>query len=106
VDRDRLTGGSQLDPLSGPDRGGGHAQLSIPTVRDRIVQAAAKVVLEPIFEADTLMQSCDVLGRWPASKAMQHARDRTCRLTLRSRPLLPVEVLVDDVNRFLRGWSA
>src|SRR5206468_6107500 len=26
--------------------------LSIPTVRDRIVQAATKTVLEPIFEAD------------------------------------------------------
>src|SRR6266508_4484969 len=28
--------------------------LSIPTVRDRIVQAAVKVVIEPIFEADFL----------------------------------------------------
>lgn len=28
--------------------------LSIPSVRDRIVQAAAKIVLEPIFEADML----------------------------------------------------
>jgi retron-type reverse transcriptase len=26
--------------------------LSIPAVRDRIVQAACKIVLEPIFEAD------------------------------------------------------
>src|SRR5205823_9983302 len=26
--------------------------LSIPTVRDRIVQAALKIVLEPVFEAD------------------------------------------------------
>jgi RNA-directed DNA polymerase len=26
--------------------------LSIPAVRDRIVQAALKIVLEPIFEAD------------------------------------------------------
>jgi RNA-directed DNA polymerase len=26
--------------------------LSIPAVRDRVVQAAAKIVLEPIFEAD------------------------------------------------------
>src|SRR5246500_1662291 len=26
--------------------------LSIPTVRDRVVQAAAKIVIEPIFEAD------------------------------------------------------
>ena len=28
--------------------------LSIPTVRDRVVQAAVKIVLEPIFEADFL----------------------------------------------------
>jgi RNA-directed DNA polymerase len=28
--------------------------LSIPSVRDRIVQAAVKIVLEPIFEADML----------------------------------------------------
>lgn len=28
--------------------------LSIPSVRDRIVQAALKIVLEPIFEADFL----------------------------------------------------
>ena len=28
--------------------------LSIPSVRDRIVQAAAKIVLEPVFEADFL----------------------------------------------------
>jgi group II intron reverse transcriptase/maturase len=28
--------------------------LSIPTVRDRVVQAAVKIVLEPVFEADML----------------------------------------------------
>ncbi|MDQ3688738.1 MAG: hypothetical protein M3406_01615 [Chloroflexota bacterium] len=28
--------------------------LSIPAVRDRVVQAAARIVLEPIFEADML----------------------------------------------------
>jgi hypothetical protein len=28
--------------------------LSIPPVRDRIVQAAVKIVLEPVFEADFL----------------------------------------------------
>jgi RNA-directed DNA polymerase len=28
--------------------------LSIPTVRDRVVQAAVKIVIEPIFEADML----------------------------------------------------
>ena len=37
---------------------------------------------------------------------MQHARDRIRELTRRSRLLLPVEVIVDEVNRFLRGWAA
>jgi RNA-directed DNA polymerase len=35
-----------------PKAAGGQRGLGIPTVRDRVVQAAAKLVLEPIFEAD------------------------------------------------------
>ncbi len=35
-----------------PKRGGKFRRLGIPTVRDRVVQAALKTVLEPIFEAD------------------------------------------------------
>jgi len=37
-----------------PKAGGGERPLGIPTVRDRVVQMAAKLVLEPIFEADFL----------------------------------------------------
>jgi RNA-directed DNA polymerase len=37
---------------------------------------------------------------------MKHARDRVRELTRRSRLLLPVDVIVEDVNRFLRGWAA
>jgi group II intron reverse transcriptase/maturase len=46
------------------------------------------------------------LARWPADKAMRHARDRIRDLTARSRLLLPPEVVVQEVNMFLRGWLA
>jgi len=35
-----------------PKPDGGKRPLGIPTIRDRVVQMAAKIVLEPIFEAD------------------------------------------------------
>ncbi|WP_346101243.1 hypothetical protein [Nonomuraea maheshkhaliensis] len=34
-----------------------HRRLGISTVRDRVVQASLKLVLEPIFEADFLPRS-------------------------------------------------
>jgi RNA-directed DNA polymerase len=46
------------------------------------------------------------LARWPADRALQHARDRIRELTVRSRLRLAVEVIVEDVNRFLGGWTA
>jgi group II intron reverse transcriptase/maturase len=46
------------------------------------------------------------LARWPASKAMQRLRDRVRELTARSRLLLPVDVIVDQVNQVVRGWAA
>jgi RNA-directed DNA polymerase len=45
--------------------------LSIPSVRDRIVQAAAKIVLEPIFEADMLDCSFGFRPRRSAHDALQ-----------------------------------
>jgi len=35
-----------------PKGNGGERPLGIPTIRDRVAQMAAKIVLEPIFEAD------------------------------------------------------
>ena len=46
------------------------------------------------------------LARWPADKAMQHARDRIRELTRRSRLLLDPKWIVEDLNRFLGGWAA
>jgi RNA-directed DNA polymerase len=51
-----------------PKPGGGSRPLGIPTVRDRVAQAAAKIVLEPIFEADFL--SCSY-GFRPKRSALQ-----------------------------------
>jgi RNA-directed DNA polymerase len=46
------------------------------------------------------------LARWPSDQAMRRARDRLRELTPRSRLLLPIEAVVEDMNRFLRGWGA
>jgi RNA-directed DNA polymerase len=35
-----------------PKPGGGQRPLGIPTTRDRVVQTAVKLIVEPIFEAD------------------------------------------------------
>jgi Group II intron, maturase-specific domain len=45
------------------------------------------------------------LARWPSDRAMQRARDRITALTVGSRLWLPVEEVVKDLNRFLRGWA-
>ncbi len=45
------------------------------------------------------------LARWPSRRAMQHARDRVRQLTAHERLLLPVEQVVQDLNRYLRGWA-
>jgi hypothetical protein len=45
------------------------------------------------------------LARWPSRQAMQRARGRVRELTDRRRLREPVEDVVQDVNRFLRGWA-
>ena len=45
------------------------------------------------------------LARWPARKAVRHARDRIRSITDRSRLLVPVEQIVKELNLFLRGWA-
>ena len=45
------------------------------------------------------------LARWPSRKATQHARDRIREITGRERLLVPAEVIVTELNMFLRGWA-
>ena len=48
--------------------------LGIPTVRDRVVQMAAKLVLEPIFEADFCPDSYGFRPRRSATMALERLR--------------------------------
>jgi hypothetical protein len=45
------------------------------------------------------------LARWPSDQAMQRARGRIHELTDRRWLRLPVEEVVQNLNRFLRGWA-
>jgi len=53
--------------------------LSIPSVRDRIVQAALKIVLEPVFEADMLPCSFGFRPKRGAHDALQVLVDEAWR---------------------------
>jgi RNA-directed DNA polymerase len=57
-----------------PKPRGGKRPLGIPTVRDRVVQAAAKIVLEPIFEADFLSCWYGFRSKRSATAAMERLR--------------------------------
>lgn len=57
-----------------PKRSGGERHLGIPAVRDRVVQTAAKLVLEPIFEADFAECSYGFRPRRSAHQARERIR--------------------------------
>jgi RNA-directed DNA polymerase len=57
-----------------PKPQGGKRPLGIPTVRDRVAQAAAKIVLEPIFEADFAPCSYGFRPKRSATQAMERLR--------------------------------
>jgi RNA-directed DNA polymerase len=57
-----------------PKPDGGKRPLGIPTVRDRVAQQAAKLVLEPIFEADFAPVSFGFRPKRSATQAMERVR--------------------------------
>ena len=57
-----------------PKSDGRKRPLGIPTVRDRVVQMAAKLVLEPIFEADFLPVSYGFRPKRSATDALETLR--------------------------------
>jgi RNA-directed DNA polymerase len=57
-----------------PKRSGGERPLGIPTVRDRVVQTAARLVLEPLFEADFQPCSYGFRPKRDAHQAVEEIR--------------------------------
>ncbi len=62
-----------------PKPGGGERPLGIPTIRDRVVQTAAKIVLEPIFEADFEGSAYGYRPRRNAVDAVKETHRLLCR---------------------------
>jgi len=65
---------SPLRRMDIPKPHGGMRPLSIPTVRDRVAQQAARLVLEPIFEAGFLPVSYGFRPRRSATQALERIR--------------------------------
>jgi RNA-directed DNA polymerase len=64
-----------------PKEGGKVRQLSIPSIRDRVVQGAMKLILEPIFEADFQSGSFGYRPKKTAHTAIQ----RVCTAMLEGK---------------------
>lgn len=61
-----------------PKPGGGERPLGIPTIRDRVVQTALKLVVEPIFEADMEPSAYGYRPERSAQDAIQKVHKLVC----------------------------
>jgi RNA-directed DNA polymerase len=62
-----------------PKPGGGERPLGIPTIRDRVAQTAAKIVLEPIFEADFEDCAYGYRPKRSAQDAVKEVHQKICK---------------------------
>jgi RNA-directed DNA polymerase len=62
-----------------PKPGGGERPLGIPTIRDRVVQTAVKIVIEPIFEADLDQGAYGYRPKRSGTDAIKEVHRLVCR---------------------------
>ena len=104
-----------------PKRGGGKRPLGIPTVEDRVVQMAVKLVIEPIFEADFEDEAHGYRPERSAKEAVQkvHTHLREGRTDVVDADLssyfdtIPHDQLIESVRKrvsdgtileLIKGW--
>ena len=81
-----------------------HYALTVPGVKDRVVQQATKLVLEPIFEADFRECSFGFRPRRSAHKALERIR---VAVNAGSRWVVDADVrssLTRSITRSCCGW--
>jgi RNA-directed DNA polymerase len=90
-----------------PKAGGGERPLGLPTIKDRVIQTAAKLVLEPIFEAD--MEDC-AYGYRPKRSAVDAVKVVHKALTEGYTQVVDADLskYFDTFNKPIRviGWYA
>jgi RNA-directed DNA polymerase len=64
-----------------PKPNGGERPLGIPTIRDRVVQTAVKLVIEPIFEADLEPNAYGYRPARSANDAIREVHKALCEVT-------------------------
>jgi hypothetical protein len=109
-----------------PKPDGGKRSLGIPTVRDRVVQQACKIVIEPLFEANFLPCSHGYRPKRSAGQAVRAVKEalvwrwwvldadieglfdseKIRRQTERTRLRVELGELVGALNPIIRGWRA
>jgi hypothetical protein len=79
--------------------------LGIPTIRDRVAQMAAKLVLPSGYLWEKKRERLYFLNRWPSQRSMQRIRQRVKEVTPKWRCHTDLRDVIADLNPVLEGGA-